>query len=121
MKQNKIGFSNYILKRKKIFIASFMFVPIIKILAHYSMFAERYPLNTPLFYQKNFYQSRDYNSEYYNSITPSFLEIPGNKKPILDHLELVFHIDGKLELYIPLFLLNIFVWFLNYKLCNISS
>jgi hypothetical protein len=132
MQESKVSFGNYILDRGNSLIISFLFIPILKILVHYSMYAERYPLTEVLdssgfrkkVYQPRGFEKRGFNAEYeYDNSTssPDFSEIPGDKKPIEDHLELVFDVDGKLEIFIPLVIIYIFVWFLNYKLCEIKS
>jgi hypothetical protein len=135
MQESKVSFGSYILDRGNSLIISFLFVPILKILVHYSMYAERYPLTEVLDssgFRKKVYQprgfeprgfrKRGFNAEYDNSTSsPDFSEIPGDKKPIEDHLELVFDVDGKLEIFIPLVIFYIFVWFLNYKLWEIKS
>ncbi|MAO71653.1 MAG: hypothetical protein CMD02_03980 [Flavobacteriales bacterium] len=136
-KENVYGsFGSYILDRGGYLIISFLFVPILKVLVHYSMYAERYPLQvleTSGFrkrgyetrgYETRGYEPRGFNGEYkYENSTssPDFSEIPGDRKPIEDHLELVFDVDGKLEIFIPLVIIYIFVWFLNYKLWKIQS
>ena len=117
---SKESFVGYILKRKINLIISFLLIPILKILVHYSLYAERYPLkevtrNTfrrPTFRRPTFRGQNNENS----TSSPDFSEIPGARKPIEDHVELIFDIDGKLEIFIPLLIIYIFVWLLNYKI-----
>ena len=117
---SKESFVGYILKRKINLIISFLLIPILKILVHYSLYAERYPLkevtrNTfrrPTFRRPTFRGQNNENS----TSSPDFSEIPGARKPIEDHVELIFDIDGKLEIFIPLVIIYIFVWLLNYKI-----
>ena len=126
MQERKVSFGSYILDRGENLIISFLFVPILKVLVHYSMYAERYPLQVleTSGFRKRGFEKRGFNREYeYENSTssPDFSEIPGDRKPIEDHLELVFDVDGKLEIFIPLVIIYIFVWFLNYKLWKIKS
>ena len=122
---SKEGFGGYIFKRKMSLVISFLFIPILKILVHYSLYAERFPLNEvtvsnpfgPSIFEPRIL-GRSLGGQYNENSTssPDFSEIPGARKPIEDHVELIFDIDGKLEIFIPLLIIYIFVWLLNYKI-----